>query len=78
MLHVGVSHLAKDITLEMQAHRKGYQKVDYLDKCPANHVCTADGAIRLHTKLDVERICKDFNDSPLMETSAITSRDAGR
>ncbi|XP_045778003.1 pyroglutamyl-peptidase 1 [Maniola jurtina] len=78
MIHVGVSKIAHHITLETQAHRKGYQKLDYFDKCPANQSCTADGAIRIHTKLDVEKICKDYNDKPQMDTSAITSRDAGR
>nr|XP_026492320.1 pyroglutamyl-peptidase 1 [Vanessa tameamea] len=79
MIHVGVSSIASNITLETQAHRKGYQRLDYFDKCPANHVCPAEGAIRIHTKLDTEKICKDFNDGcPLEETSAITSKDAGR
>ncbi|XP_039759647.1 pyroglutamyl-peptidase 1 [Pararge aegeria] len=78
MIHVGVSSVANCITLETQAHRKGYQRLDYFNKCPANFACSAEGAIRIHTKLDAERICKDYNDNPLMETSAITSKDAGR
>ncbi|KPJ07526.1 Pyroglutamyl-peptidase 1 [Papilio machaon] len=57
---------------------KGYQRKDYFDKCPANHICTADGAIRLHTKLNVERICKEFNGNSTDDTSAISSKDAGR
>ncbi|CAH2041955.1 unnamed protein product, partial [Iphiclides podalirius] len=79
MIHVGVSGEAACMTLETQAHRKGYQRMDYFDKCPANHVCTAEGAIRLHTKLNVERICKEFNDgNPPENTSAVSSKDAGR
>lgn len=79
MIHVGVSSQANKITIESQAHRKGYQRPDYLDQCPANHTCTAEGAIRIHAKLDVERICKEFNENdPLVDTSAIVSRDAGR
>ncbi|XP_013192444.2 pyroglutamyl-peptidase 1 [Amyelois transitella] len=80
MIHVGVSSNAKELTLEMQAHKKGYQRMDYLDRCPPNHVCPADGAIRMQTRLDIERICKEFNDgNPLEErSSAVVSKDAGR
>lgn len=79
MIHVGVSSQANKITLEAQAHKKGYQRLDYLEKCPGNHTCTAEGAIRIHTKLDVERICQEFNENdPLVDTSAVVSRDAGR
>ncbi|XP_062529827.1 pyroglutamyl-peptidase 1 isoform X3 [Bombyx mori] len=78
MIHVGVSSIANELTLEVQAHKKGYQRLDYFDKCPANHVCTADGAVRIHTKLNVERICKEFNDaSPEDSTRAVSSKDAG-
>ncbi|XP_068620454.1 pyroglutamyl-peptidase 1 [Battus philenor] len=78
MIHVGVSSEANCMTLETQAHRKGYQRMDYFDKCPADHICTAEGAIRLQTKLNVEKICKEFNGNPLEETSAVSSKDAGR
>ncbi|XP_063830465.1 pyroglutamyl-peptidase 1 [Ostrinia nubilalis] len=80
MIHVGVSGIAECFTLEMQAHRKGYQRMDYFEKCPANHTCPAEGAIRLHTKLNVERICKEFNDGNSHEdnTKAVASKDAGR
>ncbi|CAH0401103.1 unnamed protein product [Chilo suppressalis] len=80
MIHVGVSGLAKCLTLEMQAHKKGYQRLDYYDTCPAGHVCPAEGANRLHTKLNVERLCKDFNDACSQDdnTQAVPSKDAGR
>lgn len=80
MIHVGVSYLAKHITLETQAHRKGYKRMDYFDKCPAEHTCTAEGAVRLHTKLNVERICQEFNDYFETEEKmkAVSSKDAGR
>lgn len=80
MMHVGVSSIAQKLTLEMQAHKKGYQRLDYLEDCPANNVCPADGAVRLQTKLNVERICKEFNDgNPVDENvSAVASKDAGR
>ncbi|KAM3959444.1 pyroglutamyl-peptidase 1 [Aphomia sociella] len=80
MLHVGVSRLAEQLTIEMQAHKKGYQRLDYFDKLPANQICGAEGAMRLHTKLDVERICKQYNDSnpPDDKTAAVSSKDAGR
>ncbi|CAG5019959.1 unnamed protein product [Parnassius apollo] len=79
VIHVGVSSIADCMTLETQAHRKGYQKKDYFNNCPANHTCPAEGAIRLQTKLNVEQICKDFNDgNPPENTNAVTSKDAGR
>ncbi|XP_049877431.1 pyroglutamyl-peptidase 1 [Pectinophora gossypiella] len=78
MIHVGVSSIANNITLEMQAHRKGYQRLDYFDQCPANNTCPADGAVRIHTKLDVERLCQEYNNDSPKETAAVTSKDAGR
>ncbi|CAK1550268.1 unnamed protein product [Leptosia nina] len=78
MIHVGVSKIAQDLTLEKQAHRKGYQRMDYFDKCPANQTCTSSGAIRIHTKLDIEKICSDFNDDPPSGAKAVVSLDAGR
>ncbi|XP_050550633.1 pyroglutamyl-peptidase 1 isoform X2 [Spodoptera frugiperda] len=80
MIHVGVSGKGQCLQLESQAHRKGYKKKDYLDKLPANWSCLADGAIRLHTKLDVERICKEFNgdNTPEERFRAEVSLDAGR
>ncbi|XP_061720707.1 pyroglutamyl-peptidase 1 [Cydia pomonella] len=78
MIHVGVSRLAESLTLETQAHRKGYQRQDYLEQCPANHCCAAPGggAVRLHTKLDVSRICAELNQDE--ELTAVESKDAGR
>lgn len=80
MIHVGVSGQANCFTLETQAHRKGYQRMDYFDKCPANHVCTADGAIRIKSKLNIEKICDDFNEAcnDIDGVSAKSSCDAGR
>lgn len=80
MIHVGMSGKGKCIELESQAHRKGYQQKDYFDKCPIDNVCTADGAIRIHTKLDVNRINKEFNDGKTLDKKITTevSKDAGR
>lgn len=80
VIHVGVSSIGKCLQLESQAHRKGYQKKDYFDKIPENSTCLAEGAIRLHTKLNVEQICKEFNgDNPPDERyRAEVSYDAGR
>lgn len=80
MIHVGVSHLAECFTVESQAHKKGYQRMDYFDKCPPNHTCPAEGAIRIHTKLNVDKICNEFNCGNTVEarTTAVSSKDAGR
>lgn len=80
MMHVGVSSIGKCLDIESQAHRKGYKQLDYFDRCPTNNTCTADGAIRLHTKLDVERISKEFNDGnpPEEKVKTQVSKDAGR
>lgn len=79
MMHVGVSGIAEHFTIELQAHKKGYQRMDYFDQCPANNTCPQDGAIRLHTKLNVEKICKEYNDGEMDgKTKAVSSKDAGR
>lgn len=78
VIHVGVSGIAECITLESVAHRKGYKRLDYFDKCPADHICVADGSVRIKTKLNVEGICKDFNNVAEDGISAVTSCDAGR
>lgn len=78
MIHVGVSSIAKDITLEKQAHRKGYQRLDCFEKCPANHICKADGAIRIQTKLNVDKLCSIFNENSPDGLKAVVSLDAGR
>ncbi|KAJ8717568.1 hypothetical protein PYW07_005498 [Mythimna separata] len=80
VIHVGMSSIGQCIQLEAQAHRKGYQKLDYFDKLPANCCCLAEGAVRLHTKLNVEQICKEFNsaNSPDDKVRTEVSLDAGR
>lgn len=76
---MGVSRRASCLTLEKQAHKKGYKNQDYLSKCPADHVCSADGAMRIQTKLNVDKICQDFNETgSCNDLSAEVSHDAGR
>ncbi|XP_072943088.1 pyroglutamyl-peptidase 1-like isoform X2 [Epargyreus clarus] len=78
MLHAGVSYMAKELTLEMQAYKNGYKGKDFFDKCPADYTCPAGDAFVLHTKLDVEKICKNYNEVKVAETTTVASKDAGR
>lgn len=80
MIHVGVSSRGKCLEIESQAHRKGYIRPDYFDKCPANNTCTSEGANRIQTKFDVERISNAFNGDNPPETKIRTevSKDAAR
>lgn len=66
MVHLGVSHLAKTLTIELIACGHGYSNVDIHGNFP-NNECLRDNV--LETGLKVE-----FVD----ELGVCTSRDAGR
>ncbi|GBP22608.1 Pyroglutamyl-peptidase 1 [Eumeta japonica] len=79
VIHVGFSELAQCFTLESQAHRKGYKRLDYFDKTPPNFTCPAEGAMRIQTRLNIDHICEEFNNLSAEENvSASKSYDAGR
>lgn len=76
VVHVGVSHKAKCLTLECKAHSSGYNKPDVCNKCP----CKVDSnCVALKTEINVEELCQTINESS--QTSgceACVSENAGR
>lgn len=67
MVHLGVSHLAKTLTVELIANGHGYCSTDIHGRCPDESYVNSTKTIE--TGLKVE--CTD-------ELDICTSRDAGR
>lgn len=66
MVHLGVSHLAKTLTVELIANGHGYCSLDIHGTCPGD-ACLDNGMIETGLKLE----CTD-------DLDVCTSRDAGR
>ncbi len=76
-MHVGVSGIAKDLTLEQQAHNDGYDKLDIRGAIPSGKCCV-DGACRcLVSGLDMQKVCRDVNNARC-GVNAVISYDPGR
>ncbi|KAG7201924.1 hypothetical protein KM043_004634 [Ampulex compressa] len=60
VLHIGVSHKAKCLTLEHYAHGNGYKRKDIYDRCPKEVNISPDV---LETVIDVNKICKIVNEN---------------
>ncbi|XP_063990655.1 pyroglutamyl-peptidase 1 [Diachasmimorpha longicaudata] len=73
VVHVGVSYVAKCLTIESNASSSGYTRNDIVEKCPSDcgMACT-----RLNVGLDVNAICKNVKDK--FNCIADVSEDAGR
>eukprot|EP00058_Branchiostoma_floridae_P016152 XP_002601640.1 hypothetical protein BRAFLDRAFT_124319 [Branchiostoma floridae] len=78
MVHVGVSGLARNITLEQVAHNSGYERLDVQCKCPDSKCCVDDGDDTLVSLLDMEDICTRVNQTETEGTPVVASYDAGR
>lgn len=77
VIHVGVSGIASELTLEQQAHNDGYDKGDVLGKCPDQNCCV-DGADNcIASELDMQCVCHDINNSGI-DVKAVVSLDPGR
>lgn len=64
MVHVGVSHMAKYLTLESCANRSGYCRVDVKECKAPNGVNASEEIEHIKTKIDVHRIrneAKEFS-----------------
>ncbi|CAH1641922.1 unnamed protein product [Spodoptera littoralis] len=79
-VHVGVSGAVDCFTLESQAYKSGYMYPDVDARTPRHGVNRAPGPDVLRTALDVEAICKEFNELKLDGGSleATVSSDPGR
>ncbi|XP_077296317.1 pyroglutamyl-peptidase 1 [Arctopsyche grandis] len=78
-VHVGVSGLAKELTLETIANGQDYRKLDQDGKLPQDcmNASNADGCNEISCKLDVLKICEDFNKTS-KGICAHPSKNAGR
>ena len=77
MVHVGVSGIAKEITLEQQGHNDGYNKDD-VKGCKADGHCCVSGADNvIESKFNMEHVRDSVNKSDV-KANAIVSHDAGR
>ena len=77
VVHVGVSGVAKEITIEQQAHNDGYSRKDVQGQ-EAEDTCCEPGADNcIIAGLNMEDVCKDVNCSGV-KAKAVISHDAGR
>ena len=77
VVHVGVSGMAEEITLEQQAHNNGYNKLDVNGTCPANSLCIDDADECVISEIDMEQVCRYVNQSGI-GVKAVVSTDPGR
>lgn len=77
MVHVGVSGIAKELTLEQQAHNDGYDKCDVKGLCPGDGCCVHSAPCCIVSKLDMKRV-KDAVLSSGCGVDCIVSLDPGR
>ena len=79
MVHVGVSGIATELTLEQQAHNDGYDKMDVMGKCPQTQCCVDDRDKNcvLISGIDMEKVCSKVNAAGI-KVKARVSHDPGR
>ncbi|XP_005107404.1 pyroglutamyl-peptidase 1 [Aplysia californica] len=78
MVHVGVSGIADEITLEQQAHNDGYNRCDVRGVTPITQTCV-DGSCHdvIVSKINMAQVCKAVNEANLKVTTVV-SHDPGR
>lgn len=78
-IHVGVSNSVDEFTLEKQAKKTPYTKVDNCDSVPCGYENPRCGPDCLVTDLQVESICETFNKGlDNMSLKAVSSGRAGK
>lgn len=79
VVHVGVSGIATELTLEQLAHNDGYDKLDTQGKCPSSQCCVDDQDKNcvLVSGIDMEKVCAKINSSDI-KAKAKVSHDPGR
>ena len=81
MVHVGVSGIAKEITLEQLAHNDGYDKFDVKGQVPNNNTCVDDGKCPrdacVKSKLCMGKVCQAILEDEC-KVNAVISHDPGR
>jgi len=76
-VHVGVSGLASDLTLETRGHNRGYDRKDVEDCAAEGLCCVEDEDDEIEAGLDMGRVCEAVNNAG-GATKAVISHDAGR
>ncbi|XP_033633883.1 pyroglutamyl-peptidase 1-like [Asterias rubens] len=77
VVHVGVSGIAKELTLEQQAHNTGYDKPDVGYLIPPTKCCYQDGPDCILSQINMSVVCNDVNSSNC-PTNAVVSYNAGK
>ena len=79
MVHVGVSGMACELTLEQQAHNDGYDRFDVDGQVPEKKTCV-DGSCHnvIASDLKMPLVCEDVNNVRDMKVKAVVSHDPGR
>ena len=78
MVHVGLSGIAREITLEQQAHNDGYDRCDVSGRVPPMHCCINDTPDDCITSgLDMNKVCSLIN-STQSGLDSVVSMDPGR
>lgn len=77
VVHVGVSGIAKELTLEQCAHNDGYDKLDMKGSLPRGQCCIDDAPQCLVSNIDMSKVCESVNRSDC-GVCCIVSTDPGR
>ncbi|GFN78141.1 pyrrolidone-carboxylate peptidase [Plakobranchus ocellatus] len=79
MVHVGVSAIVSELTLEQQAHNDGYDRDDVDGQIPHTKMCV-DGSCHniIASDLNMSLVCEDINSIQEMKVKAVVSHDPGR
>jgi len=76
-VHVGVSGIAKELTLEQLAHNDGYDKLDIHGSRPETRCCQQGAPAFLMSGIDMSRVCDAVKQSAC-GVDAVLSFDPGR
>lgn len=77
VVHVGVSGIASELTLEQQAHNDGYCKEDVKQQCPSHTCCVHGSQNTIISNIDMQTVCDEVNRSSCGVKAAV-SHDPGR
>lgn len=77
VVHIGVSGVASQITLEQRAHNNDYKKEDVNGKVANGLVCVPGAKDCIISELDMSFVCEEVNQSGT-KVKAVVSNDAGR
>lgn len=77
MIHVGVSNLARKITLETVAQKSGYERSDIYGQKPPCQECCIGTSPFIQSGLDLNELNNRINSTSTYVNTEL-SRDAGR